>query len=148
MMPWASHDLFLNNNLSVTQRGALVRAGIVNGKKIVADPKNSDRTSARLHDDRCARRDFIDLADNVVGHRAPSFSVAPVSFNSRPRRTISPLMSVRNASGVIGSTTQPCSLSRRLRSGALRTLANLACNVRTTPSGRPAGPAKPNQPSR
>src|SRR3954463_11389931 len=125
-----------------------MRAGIVNGEEIVADPKNGDGALARLHGDRGAGRDVVDLADNVVGHCAPSFSVAPVSFNSRPRRTISLLMSVRNASGVIGSTTQPCSLSRRLRSGALRTLANLACNVRTIPSGRPAGPAKPNQPSR
>src|SRR5215213_9048822 len=119
MVPWAAHDLFFDNDFAVTERRALVRARVVNGKEIVADPENSNSTPARLHGDGCARRNFINLAHNVIGHCAPSSGVAPVAFNSWPRRTISLLMSVRNVSGVTGSTTQPCSLSRRLSSGEL-----------------------------
>src|SRR5262245_1787361 len=149
VVPGTTHDTILDDELALAERGTLVRADVADREERVADAKHRDGTRPGPHRHRGAGLNITDLADHVFGHRqlAPGSSLAPVSFRSGPSRMISLLTRSRNASGAIGSMTQPWSWSLALRSGALSTLANLSCSAFTTGAGRPAAPAMPNQPS-
>src|SRR5712691_495893 len=68
MMPGTAHHLLRDDDLAVAERGALVRTGVVDREKIVAEAEHGDRARSSLHGDRRPGRNVVDLADHIFGH--------------------------------------------------------------------------------
>src|SRR5215204_5946285 len=68
MVPRATDDPVLDNDLALAERRALVRTRVVDGKKIVADPEHRNGASPGLHGDRRPGWDVANLADDILGH--------------------------------------------------------------------------------
>jgi hypothetical protein len=68
MVPRATDNALVDQDLAIAKRCAFVRATIGDGVEFPAGPEDRDVAPACLHGDAFAFRNFINFADNVFLH--------------------------------------------------------------------------------